>query len=334
MTNRYCRQWLGVAALAAVTSLNVSAQERGSSVLASAPFAGAPDRGELVLSHVDPDTDDQIINTATPGGYVWGTNGYGDLGKYSCYDLPAGETSITIERIDAYMIRSIEAQLVEYDIVIYSGGPGYDGEPNAGPQAELYREAFPMEGIEPTDPTNLPIGPTSHPLSTTLTVEDSFCVGVEWAEFAGMEDLVVAGTEDRGVGEDNPYQWEQWSDFAFYNMSEAWGEFSADMWVDVYYALTSSNEPDALPSGLVLSNVYPNPFSSRATVELSTARSERVSVQVFDVLGRWVATVFEGVLAPGARAFDLSAQGLKAGTYVVRIQGESFMHSEPVAVIR
>ena len=64
--------------------------------------------------------------------------------------------------------------------------------------------------------------------------------------------------------------------------------------------------------------VWPNPVAASAHVELraEVARDERLVVT--DVLGRTVATVFAGPVAPGTRRFELDLTGLAPGVYVVR----------------
>lgn len=59
-------------------------------------------------------------------------------------------------------------------------------------------------------------------------------------------------------------------------------------------------EPE-VPSGFAIGSGYPNPFSDRATIELRAEARGRATVAVFDLLGRLVATLFEGEVEPGTR---------------------------------
>ncbi|MEM6783532.1 MAG: T9SS type A sorting domain-containing protein [Bacteroidota bacterium] len=70
---------------------------------------------------------------------------------------------------------------------------------------------------------------------------------------------------------------------------------------------------------------FPNPFSDTAEIEVAVAQGQAVRVEVFDVLGRRVATLYDGTLSSNAvgRA-RLDGSALPPGLYLVRIQGERF----------
>ena len=95
-------------------------------------------------------------------------------------------------------------------------------------------------------------------------------------------------------------------------------------------------EPDALgfdgPAEVV---VAPNPYRGRASVALRVREGQRVSVGVFDVLGRRVLALHDGPVRPGEPlALALEAGRLAPGAYVVRAAGERFVVSAPAVVVR
>jgi glucose/arabinose dehydrogenase len=62
----------------------------------------------------------------------------------------------------------------------------------------------------------------------------------------------------------------------------------------------SSADPDAeAPSGLVLSQNHPNPFSNSTTIAFYLSEAASVSLAVYDLLGRRVATLLDGTLPAG-----------------------------------
>lgn len=81
--------------------------------------------------------------------------------------------------------------------------------------------------------------------------------------------------------------------------------------------------------GFALSLPSPNPTRSVSAITLTLGRPQRVTVRVFDALGRTVATLAEGDHAAGPLSLRLDAARLPAGVYTVRAQGE-----EAVAVQR
>ena len=79
----------------------------------------------------------------------------------------------------------------------------------------------------------------------------------------------------------------------------------------------------------------PNPFGTRTAFAVTVARGQRVTAEAYDLLGRHVATVFDGEVAPSAPhplAFD--GADLPAGVYVLRVRGEAFAHTQRVVLAR
>ncbi|MBI5647327.1 MAG: T9SS type A sorting domain-containing protein [Ignavibacteriae bacterium] len=68
-----------------------------------------------------------------------------------------------------------------------------------------------------------------------------------------------------------------------------------------------------------IGHVYPNPFRSGTTVTWTLERKQHVDVQVFDLLGRRVASLASGMFAAGTHSIPFTGSGLPQGSYFVRI---------------
>ena len=80
-----------------------------------------------------------------------------------------------------------------------------------------------------------------------------------------------------------------------------------------------------VPDAATVTSIYPNPVRNSATVVLDVNVSQHIQVDLFDMLGRKVSTVFqEYVASPGAFDIAINTGALPAGSYLVRIKGESF----------
>ena len=91
----------------------------------------------------------------------------------------------------------------------------------------------------------------------------------------------------------------------------------------------------ALGGAAHVTTARPNPFGARTAFAVTVARGGRVTAEAFDLLGRRVATLFDGDVAPGAPqplAFD--GADLPAGVYVLRVRGEAFAHTQRVVLTR
>lgn len=89
------------------------------------------------------------------------------------------------------------------------------------------------------------------------------------------------------------------------------------------------------PGAYVLSDVYPNPFNPAARFTLAVDRPQRVRVDVFDVQGRRVAVVHDGVVpAHEETAFRVEAGALPSGVYLLRVRGETFHAARVMTLLR
>ncbi|MEM6337033.1 MAG: T9SS type A sorting domain-containing protein, partial [Bacteroidota bacterium] len=81
----------------------------------------------------------------------------------------------------------------------------------------------------------------------------------------------------------------------------------------------------AVPGDFDVQPAYPNPFVQSTQFRISVDEVQRVRVDAYDVVGRRVARLFEGrVTASLPETIRWDNAALPAGTYLVRVQGESF----------
>jgi len=79
----------------------------------------------------------------------------------------------------------------------------------------------------------------------------------------------------------------------------------------------------------------PNPFRTETAMDLTVRSPQTTQATLYNTLGQRVATLFDGRVAPGRPLrLDISARGLTAGVYFVRIQGETFATTERLVVVR
>ncbi len=96
-----------------------------------------------------------------------------------------------------------------------------------------------------------------------------------------------------------------------------------------------SNEGSAQPGVYTMSAAYPNPFTGRTQFAVEVAEAQSVTVAVFDVMGREVARLHDGLLSAGAeRTFELDGSRLASGVYLVRVTGERFATTRRVTLLQ
>lgn len=98
--------------------------------------------------------------------------------------------------------------------------------------------------------------------------------------------------------------------------------------------VSAPEQPTSLPSSLGLSQNYPNPFNPSTEIEFQMADYGRVSLKVFDVLGREVATLVNEVMGAGTHRVKFNAAGLSSGVYVCRIESSGCMASRKMVLLK
>jgi hypothetical protein len=84
--------------------------------------------------------------------------------------------------------------------------------------------------------------------------------------------------------------------------------------------LASASGMEGPPAVLALRPPYPNPTSRGATVPLDLPTGSRVRAEVFDILGRRVATLVDGEMEAGRHLLHVVGSGLASGAYIVRAE--------------
>ncbi len=83
--------------------------------------------------------------------------------------------------------------------------------------------------------------------------------------------------------------------------------------------LSVEREPNALPVSHLVAMNYPNPFNPTTTIQFSTPVTGMVTLTVFDVLGRNVATLINESLSAGTYSANFDAAALPSGMYMYRL---------------
>jgi flagellar hook assembly protein FlgD len=83
-----------------------------------------------------------------------------------------------------------------------------------------------------------------------------------------------------------------------------------------------------IPRDYALMQNYPNPFNPSTTIPVAVPQESQILLEVYDVLGQCVSSIYTGVIGPGKHYFTWNgrnAQGrpLSSGTYFTRLSVRS-----------
>lgn len=74
-------------------------------------------------------------------------------------------------------------------------------------------------------------------------------------------------------------------------------------------------KPEVVPQNVILQQNYPNPFNPETQIEFSIGTAETVSLRIFDLSGREVATLLNGILLAGVHTVSFDASNFTSGVY-------------------
>ncbi|MFQ3598821.1 MAG: T9SS type A sorting domain-containing protein, partial [Chloroherpetonaceae bacterium] len=83
-----------------------------------------------------------------------------------------------------------------------------------------------------------------------------------------------------------------------------------------------------------LAQNYPNPFNPTTTIRYQIPTAETVSLKVYDVLGKEVATLVNGRQEAGSYNVPFNAAGLSSGVYFYRLQAGGFVETKKMLLVK
>jgi len=83
-----------------------------------------------------------------------------------------------------------------------------------------------------------------------------------------------------------------------------------------------------------LSGIAPNPVSQSTTIAFTLSQSENVSLKIFDVNGRLVATLADKTFEEGDNELVWSAEEVSAGVYFLQFQSAENLQTEKLIVTK
>jgi endo-1,4-beta-xylanase len=135
-----------------------------------------------------------------------------------------------------------------------------------------------------------------------------------------------------------------------------WGYLEGQMWQSTCYLIRADytarpaflwlaqfvkNNPagvpvtaSGVPSTFGLDQNFPNPFNPATNIRYKIPLASKVTLRLFDILGREVQTLVNTIQAPGTYTVALNAQNLATGVYFYRINAGNFSETKKLLLIK
>ncbi|NNE34190.1 MAG: T9SS type A sorting domain-containing protein [Rhodothermales bacterium] len=136
------------------------------------------------------------------------------------------------------------------------------------------------------------------------------------------------------LGDDRDNSWGRLWDVVFANDAGSMMDHVFPIRADfLITTVVGVEDNQAVEQSFALRQNYPNPFSGATTVEFDVPSASDVTIEVFDLLGRKVETVADGLYGSGTHTFTVDASGWANGMYLYRLRSGSASLTRSMSVL-
>lgn len=89
-----------------------------------------------------------------------------------------------------------------------------------------------------------------------------------------------------------------------------------------------------MPGRILLSQNYPNPFNAQTSIQYSLPEQSTVSIDIFDILGRKIETLAEGIQPPGDHQAIWDASRQSSGIYFYRVKAGDKVETKKMVLMK
>jgi len=112
------------------------------------------------------------------------------------------------------------------------------------------------------------------------------------------------------------------------------GEYNGNFSYYLNQRPTSVDRNDRFPLTFQLMQNYPNPFNPNTTIKYQIPSTNRVTLKMFDMLGREVATLVNEVRQPGEYAVPFDGRELASGVYFYQLNAGEVVNTKRLVLLK
>ena len=311
--------FIGTAAFAQRSSYEVNATLNGKTVISE-------DRGPLDTiggaSWANPNAAPTLYGSSN-GGFVAGTNGYGDKQKAQAFINGNGPIYV-VGAIYWFGAKTYNSgsnnSKVTYKLYKMDGtGTSAAGPGAAAPGTVIASQDVTMATLD-TGLTLSLTGTNVWTMSQSYAVASDFAVGFDISNVNSADTVgLVTSTDGDAGGTDEA--WEQWSDNTWHSFLDP-QNWNLDLDYFILVIVDQNVGVAEYYNGMKLQNT-PNPTNGATTINYELeSNCDDVVLTIYDMTGRVVTTVNEGSQAAGAHRVDFDATEMAAGQYIMSLTAD------------
>jgi len=102
---------------------------------------------------------------------------------------------------------------------------------------------------------------------------------------------------------------------------------------DGFVMLEAALKPE-IPDHYYLSEAYPNPFNAVTHLRYGMPEQGQVTIRLFDLNGRQVITLVDGIAAAGSHTVTLNGENIGSSVYLVRMETTAYKSVSKVILLK
>lgn len=99
-------------------------------------------------------------------------------------------------------------------------------------------------------------------------------------------------------------------------------------------AFVTSINDKTVPAGFYLAQNYPNPFNPSTVINYSVARAGQVTLKLYNIIGKEVASLVNEFKEPGNYYYELNSKGLTSGVYLYKFNSGNFVSVKKMILMK
>lgn len=147
--------------------------------------------------------------------------------------------------------------------------------------------------------------------------------------------IILASTNSGGSLQETPWGVNNtWLNGATTTLSNAYLVGSNGTIVTTTMPIGINPISSEIPKEFSLSQNYPNPFNPTTNINFAVTKTGNVTIKVFDITGREVATLVNEKLNAGTYTVDFNASNLTSGTYFYKMTADNFSQTKKMVLVK
>lgn len=112
------------------------------------------------------------------------------------------------------------------------------------------------------------------------------------------------------------------------------GKNDSRFYIDIQLLNKAEESEESVPDGITLKQNYPNPFNPATTITFGVREESHVRLVIYDVMGRKVAVLADGMYERGMHELIWDAGRVASGTYIYRLVAGNEVRSRKMMLVK